>query len=43
MTVETVMRAHERLVRTIERSAFAAALNVLMSGDEAEVNEVRAL
>ncbi len=43
VTVETVMRAHERLVRTIERSEFAAALNVLMSGDEAEVNEVRAL
>jgi hypothetical protein len=30
-------------VRTIERSEFASVLNVLMSGDEGEVNEVRAL
>jgi hypothetical protein len=30
-------------MRTIERSEFSAVLNVLMSGDEAEVNEVRAL
>ncbi len=43
VTLDTVMRAHERLVRTIERSEFAAALNMLMSGDEAEINEVRAL
>jgi hypothetical protein len=35
--------AHDRLVRTIERSEFASVLNVLMSGDEGEVNEVRAL
>ncbi|MGH2868141.1 MAG: hypothetical protein ACRDNK_11330 [Solirubrobacteraceae bacterium] len=39
----TVIDAHDRLVRTIERSEFAAVLNVLMSGDEGEVNEVRAL
>lgn len=30
-------------VRTIERAEFAAILNVLMSGDEGEINEVRAL
>jgi hypothetical protein len=43
VTLETVMRAHDRLVQTIERSEFAAILNVLMSGDDGEVNEVRAL
>ncbi|HEX5309215.1 MAG TPA: hypothetical protein VFW38_09075 [Solirubrobacteraceae bacterium] len=43
VTLEIVMRSHDRLVRSIERSEFAAALNVLISGDEAEINEVRAL
>jgi hypothetical protein len=43
VTLDTVIRAHDRLVQTIERSEFASALNVLMSGDESEVNEVRAL
>jgi hypothetical protein len=43
VTLGTVISAHDRLVRTIERSEFAAVLNVLMSGDEGEVNEVRAL
>lgn len=43
VTLETVMRAHDRLVQSIERSEFAAILNVLMGGDEGEVNEVRAL
>ena len=43
VTLETAIRGHDRLVRTIERSEFSAVLNVLMSGDEAEVNEVRAL
>jgi hypothetical protein len=43
VTLETVSSAHDRLVQTIERSEFAAALNMLMSGDEAEINEVRAL
>jgi len=43
VTLQTAIDAHDRLVRTIERSEFAAVLNVLMSGDEAEVNEVRAL
>ena len=43
MTLETVIRAHDRLVQTIERSEFASVLNVLVSGDEGEVNEVRAL
>jgi hypothetical protein len=43
VTLETAIDAHDRLVRTIERSEFASVLNVLMSGDEAEVNEVRAL
>jgi hypothetical protein len=43
VTLDTVIAAHDRLVQTIERSEFAAVLNVLMSGDESEVNEVRAL
>jgi hypothetical protein len=38
-----VGRAHDRLVQTIERSEFASVLNVLASGDDGEVNEVRAL
>jgi hypothetical protein len=42
-SLDTMISAHDRLVRTIERSEFSAVLNVLMSGDEAEVNEVRAL
>ncbi|HEV7941615.1 MAG TPA: hypothetical protein VGP17_02295 [Solirubrobacteraceae bacterium] len=43
VTLQTAIDAHNRLVRTIERSEFASVLNVLMSGDEAEANEVRAL
>ena len=43
VTLEIVIRAHDRLVQTIERSEFASVLNVLMNGDESEVNEVRAL
>jgi hypothetical protein len=43
VTLETVVDAHDRLVQTIERSEFASVLNLLMSGDEAEANEVRAL
>jgi hypothetical protein len=43
VTLETVFGAHDRLVQTIERSEFASVLNVLMSGDEGEINEVRAL
>jgi hypothetical protein len=43
VTLETVIGAHDRLVQTIERSEFAAVLNVLMNGDDGEVNEVRAL
>lgn len=43
VTLEAVIRAHDRLVQTIERSEFASVLNVLVSGDEGEVNEVRAL
>jgi hypothetical protein len=43
VTLGTVIDAHDRLVQTIERSEFASVLNVLMSGDEAEANEVRAL
>ena len=43
VSLETVIRAHDRLVQTIERSEFSAVLNILMSGDEAEINEVRAL
>jgi hypothetical protein len=38
-----VADAYDRLVQTIERSEYASVLNVLMSGDEAEANEVRAL
>jgi hypothetical protein len=43
VTLETVMRAHDRLVQAVERSEFASVLNVLMGGDEGEINEVRAL
>ncbi len=43
VTLEAVMQAHDRLVRTIERSEFTAVLDVLISGDEGEINEVRAL
>jgi hypothetical protein len=43
VTLETVSSAHDQLVQTIERSEFAAVMNTLMSGDESEVNEVRAL
>jgi hypothetical protein len=43
VTLDTAIRAHDRLVQTIERSEFASVLNVLISGDEGEVNEVRAL
>jgi hypothetical protein len=43
VTLEAVIRSHDRLVQTIERSEFAAVMNVLVSGDEGEVNEVRAL
>lgn len=43
VTLDAVVSAHNRLVRTIERSEFATVINVLMSGDDAEVNEVRAL
>jgi hypothetical protein len=43
VTLETAIDAHDRLVQTIERSEFASVLNVLMNGDEAEANEVRAL
>jgi hypothetical protein len=43
VVLDTAIAAHDRLVRTIERSEFSAVLNVLMSGDEAGVNEVRAL
>ncbi len=43
VTLEIVINAHDRLVQSIERSEFASVLNVLMNGDEAEANEVRAL
>ncbi len=43
VTLQTAIDAHDRLVQTIERSEFAAVLNVLMNGDEGEANEVRAL
>jgi hypothetical protein len=43
MTLEIVIDAYDRLVQTIERSEFASVVNVLISGDEAEANEVRAL
>ncbi len=43
ITLLTVTAAHDRLVQTIERSEYASVLNVLMSGDESEINEVRAL
>jgi hypothetical protein len=34
---------HDRLVQSIERSEFATVLDVLVNGDDGEVNEVRAL
>jgi hypothetical protein len=43
VTLATVVDAHDRLVQTIERSEFASILDLLLSGDEAEANEVRAL
>jgi hypothetical protein len=43
VTLDAVVTAHDRLVQTIERSEFATVINLLMSGDDAEVNEVRAL
>ncbi len=43
VTLGTVIDAHNRLVQSIERSEFASVLNVLLNGDEAEANEVRAL
>jgi hypothetical protein len=43
VTLETVTDAHDQLVQTIERSEFTAVMNTLMSGEESEVNEVRAL
>jgi hypothetical protein len=43
VTLGTVADAYDRLVQTIERSEFSSVLNVLMNGDEAEANEVRAL
>jgi hypothetical protein len=43
VTLETVMRAHDRLVQTIERSEFSVRLDLLANGDEGEVNELRAL
>ena len=43
VTLDAAVDAHDRLVQTIERSEFASVLNVLMNGDEGEINEVRAL
>jgi hypothetical protein len=43
ITLDTVMLSHDRLVQTIERSEFASVLEVLINGDEGEINEVRAL
>lgn len=40
---EDVIAAHERLVQNIERSEYAAALQLLANGDEGEFNELRAL
>jgi hypothetical protein len=43
VTLEIVIGAHDRLVQAIERSEFASVLNVLIGGDDGEINEVRAL
>jgi hypothetical protein len=40
---QRVVDCHERLVQTVERSEYAAAINILANGDDGEVNEVRAL
>jgi hypothetical protein len=42
VTLGTAISAHDQLVQTIERSDYASVLNIL-TGDEGEVNEVRAL
>ena len=41
--LEDVIQAHERLLQNIERSEYAAALQLLANGDEGEFNELRAL
>ena len=41
--LEDVITAHEDLVQNIERSEYAAALQLLANGDEGEFNELRAL
>jgi hypothetical protein len=43
VTLGCVIQAHDRLVQSIERSEYSSVLNVLISGDEAGVNEIRAL
>jgi AAA domain len=43
VALEDVIEAHERLVQNIERSEYAAALQLLANGDEGEFNELRAL
>ena len=43
VTLGTVIYAHDRLVQTMERSEFTGQLDLLMNGDEGEVNEARAL
>ena len=43
MTLGSAMSAHDRLVQAIERSESASVLNVVMGGDDGEINEVRAL
>jgi hypothetical protein len=43
VTLATAIRAHDKLVQSIERSEFSSVINVLANGDDGEVNEVRAL
>jgi hypothetical protein len=43
VSLEDVIEAHEHLVQNIERSEYAAALQLLANGDEGEFNELRAL
>jgi hypothetical protein len=43
VALDDVIQAHERLVQNIERSEYAAALQLLANGDEGEFNELRAL
>ena len=43
VTLDTAIEAHDKLVRSIERSEFSSVVDLLANGDDGEVNELRAL